>query len=370
MPKITISQGALDRALTAAGRAVESRTTMPILSNLRLSTDEGRISLTGTDLDIQITTNASAEVVGSPATTTIPARLAADIVKKLPKDAEITLEWAADDTHIALRAGRARFRLATLPAEDFPDLAQGDMTNRFSLGPEALERLFGAVEFAISTEESRYYLNGIYLHPVGQRLTAVATDGHRLARAVAALPAGAEGAPGIIIPRKTVGTLLRLLKSDADQARVSLSASKICFETGETTITSKLIDGTFPDYTRVIPANNPHTARLDLAAAGAALGRVGQMCGEKSSAVRLAFAPGQLALSVQNSAVGEASEDIAADYAGTVLLIGFNHTYLAGIFAALGSTTVEMALDAPGSPTIISSPGVEDLITVLMPMRV
>src|SRR5947199_7954246 len=264
--KVTVERAALLRSLGHVHRVVERRNTIPILGNLLVKAESSKLAFKATDLDLEMTETISAEV-GPPGSTTVPAHMFYEIVRKLPEGAQIVMESSGDRAVMAIRAGRSRFTLQTLPESDFPDLAAGEMTHSFKLAAADLKRLIDKTQFAISTEETRYYLNGIYLHIAGaakaQTLRAVATDGHRLAQVELALPEGAAGMPGVIVPRKTVGELQRLIEDNEAEIAVELSQGKIRFTLGNAVLTSKLIDGTFPDYARVIPLGNDKELTVD-----------------------------------------------------------------------------------------------------------
>src|SRR5947207_871033 len=249
--KVTVERAALLKSLGHVHRVVERRNTIPILANVLIKADRSKLSFKATDLDLEVTEAIAAEV--SPGgSTTVPAHMFYEIVRKLPEGSQIVLEASGDRAVLAIRAGRSRFTLQTLPESDFPDLAAGEMTHRFQLGAADLKRLIDKTQFAISTEETRYYLNGIYLHTAGAgkaaQLRAVATDGHRLAQFELPLPAGANGMPGIIVPRKTVGEVQRLVETDEAEVGIELSQGKIRFSIADAMLISKLIDATFPDY--------------------------------------------------------------------------------------------------------------------------
>ena len=286
--KITVERSELLKSLGHVHRVVERRNTIPILANVLLRADRSKLSLKATDLDVEVTDTIAAEV-GPGGSTTVPAHMFFDIVRKLPEGAQIVLESSGDRAALAIRAGRSRFTLQTLPESDFPDLAPGEMTHKFTLKAADLKRLIDKTQFAISTEETRYYLNGIYLHAAGsakaQTLRAVATDGHRLAQMELELPKGAAGMPGIIVPRKTVSEVLRLMEDNEAEVAIELSSGKIRFTIGDAILTSKLIDGTFPDYARVIPLANDKELVVDKKEFEAAVDRVSTVSSERGRAV-------------------------------------------------------------------------------------
>src|ERR1700704_5999218 len=315
--KVTVERAALLKSLGHVHRVVERRNTIPILANVLIKADNSKLACKATDLDLEVTEAISAEV-GPPGSTTVPAHMLYEIVRKLPEGAQIVIEASTDRAVLAIRAGRSRFTLQTLPESDFPDLAAGEMTHTFKLPAADLKRLIDKTQFAISTEETRYYLNGIYLHAAGtpnaQTLRAVATDGHRLAQFELPLPAGADGMPGIIVPRKTVGEVQRLIEDNEAEITVELSQGKIRFTLGDTVLTSKLIDGTFPDYGRVIPVGNDKELTVDKKEFEQAVDRVSTVSSERGRAVKLSLPSGKLMLSVTNPASGSATEEIEVEY--------------------------------------------------------
>jgi DNA polymerase-3 subunit beta len=352
---------------------VERRNTIPILANVLVKADRGKLSLKATDLDLEVSDSTAAEV--SPGgSTTVPAHMFYEIVRKLPEGAQIVLEGSGDRAVLSLRAGRSRFTLQTLPESDFPDLAAGEMSHSFKLAAADLKRLIDKTQFAISTEETRYYLNGIYLHTAGTAksgmLRAVATDGHRLAQVELPLPQGAAGMPGIIVPRKTVGEVQRLVETGEGDVAVELSAGKIRFTIGNVVLTSKLIDGTFPDYARVIPVNNDKSLVVDKKDFEAAVDRVSTVSSERGRAVKLSITGGRLVLSVTNPDSGSATEEIEVEYDADPLDIGFNSRYLLDIAAQIEGEVAVLKLADPGSPTLIQDKDAKGALYVLMPMRV
>jgi DNA polymerase III subunit beta len=284
------------------------------------------------------------------------------------------LEASGDRAVLTIRAGRSRFTLQTLPESDFPDLAAGEMTHTFKLAAADLKRLIDKTQFAISTEETRYYLNGIYLHTAGTAkaptLRGVATDGHRLAQFELPLPAGASGMPGIIVPRKTVAEVQRLIEDNDAEITVELSQGKVRFRLGETVLTSKLIDGTFPDYARVIPLGNDKELTVDKKEFEQAVDRVSTVSSERGRAVKLSLSNGKLMLSVTNPDSGSATEEIEVEYGSEPLDIGFNSRYLLDIAAQLEGEAAVLKLADPGSPTLIQDRDTKGALYVLMPMRV
>jgi DNA polymerase-3 subunit beta len=297
-----------------------------------------------------------------------------EIVRKLPDGSQVVLEGSGDRAVLSIRAGRSRFTLQTLPESDFPDLAAGEMSHAFKLSAGDFKRLIDKTQFAISTEETRYYLNGIYLHMAGgakaQTLRAVATDGHRLAQVELPLPDGAAGMPGVIVPRKTVGEVQRLIENSDAEIGIELSQGKIRFTIGDVILTSKLIDGTFPDYARVIPANNDKTLEVDKKDFEAAVDRVSTVSSERGRAVKLSLSGSRLVLSVTNPDSGSATEELEVEYAADPLDIGFNSRYLLDIAAQIEGETAVLKLADPGSPTLIQDKDAKGALYVLMPMRV
>src|SRR4051794_26100005 len=283
MMRATIERATLLRSLGHVQSVVERRNTIPILSNVLIEAqEEGGLKLMATDLDLQINDTVEANVT-QPGATTVSAHTLFDIVRKLPEGSQVELNAA--EGKMQVNAGRARFNLATLPRDDFPVIAEGDLPTRFELPAETLKQIIDKTRFAISTEETRYYLNGIFWHvsddplPV---LKAAATDGHRLARVTMPRPDGAEKMPDVIIPRKAIAELRKLIEEIDGSVGVSLSPTKIRFDLGQALLTSKLIDGTFPDYSRVIPTGNDKILKIDPRSFEEGVGRVSTIATEKT----------------------------------------------------------------------------------------
>ncbi|CAD5284529.1 DNA polymerase III, beta subunit [Bosea sp. 62] len=371
--KVTVERSTLLKSLGHVHRVVERRNTIPILSNLLLRGSEDGLKLKATDLDIEVVETVPADVV-EPGATTVPAHTLYDIVRKLPDGSQVSLEITGETGQMVLRSGRSRFTLQTLPESDFPDITAGEMAHRFVLPAGEFKRLIDKTQFAISTEETRYYLNGIYLHAIDVDgrpvLRAVATDGHRLARVDTAAPQGSLGMPGVIVPRKAVAEIQKLLEDGESEVQIELSATKIRVATAEVVLTSKLIDGTFPDYQRVIPSGNDKLLTVDRGDFAASVDRVSTISSERGRAVKLSMADGRMTLSVTNPDSGSATEEIEVDYDAGPLDIGFNARYLMDIAAQLDGDTALLKLADPGSPTVIQDREGASALYVLMPMRV
>ncbi len=375
--RVTLERSNLLKSLNHVQRVVERRNTIPILSNVLLKAEDGALTLKATDLDLEVTEVTPASV-DQPGSTTVPAHMLYDIVRKLPEGAEVMMS-VGDDNGLSLVSGRSQFRLQMLPESDFPDLTTTEFNHTFRMACTDFKNLIDRTQFAISTEETRYYLNGIYFHAVEDTpeggdskmmLRAVATDGHRLAQAQTIAPDGAEGMPGIIVPRKAVGEVQKLLEDPDSSVTVELSDTKIRFTVDKVVLTSKLIDGTFPDYNRVIPSGNDKELVLDRAAFAAAVDRVSTIASDRGRAVKLSLTEGQLVLSVNNPDSGSAEEEIAVGYTADALDIGFNSRYLLDITNQLSADETTFMLADPGSPTLIREKGEAGALYVLMPMRV
>jgi DNA polymerase III subunit beta len=371
--RVTVERAALLKALGHVHRVVERRNTIPILSNVLLRADDGGLRLKATDLDIEVTETIPADVTGG-GSTTVPAHVIYDIVRKLPEGAQVSLETTGDSGQMQIRSGRSRFMLQALPESDFPDLAAGDLPHRFTLPASDLKRLIEKTQFAISTEETRYYLNGIYFHTLDASgipvLRAVATDGHRLARVEINAPTGSEGMPGVIIPRKAVAEITKLVEDGGESVDIELSSAKVRLTFGGVVLTSKLIDGTFPDYQRVIPSGNDKVLTVEREDFAKAVDRVSTISSERGRAVKLALNEGRMVLSVTNPDSGSATEEVEVDYDSTPLDIGFNARYLLDITGQLDGDTAVFKLADPGSPTVIQDREGASALYVLMPMRV
>ena len=374
--KFSVDRAVLIKALAHVQSVVERRNTIPILANVMLAAQDGALTLTATDMEIAIVEAVPGVTVARPGRTTAPAATLYEIVRKLPDGAKVELDHPGGDAPLALRAGRFATSLMVLPVEDFPSMTEGKLPHVFSIEPGLLRDLVDRTKFAISTEETRYYLNGIYLHatqvdgtPV---LRAVATDGHRLARVEEPLPEGAAGMPGVIVPRKTVNEIRKLAEETSDPVEVRLSDTKIRFAFGTVQLTSKLIDGTFPEYERVIPRGNDKILAVDKKAFAEAVARVAAISSERSRPVKLSLKPDSLVLTASSPEQGQAEEELDGDavsYAGSAIEIGFQARYLADITDQIADK-VEFRFSDGSAPTVVVDAAKPEALYVLMPMRV
>ena len=366
--KATIERATLLKSLSHVQSVVERRNTIPILSNVLIEArDDNSIRLMATDLDLQVDESVPANVE-QPGATTVPAHTLFDIVRKLPEGSQVELNVA--EGKMRLSAGRARFNLSTLPRDDFPVISEGELPTRFELPAATLRQIIDKTRFAISSEETRYYLMGIFLHIADDQLKAAATDGHRLARIVLPKPDGADGMPDVIIPRKCVAELRKLLEEVEGTVEVSLSPTKIRFGLGSAVLTSKLIDGTFPDYNRVIPTANDKLLKLDPKTFSAGVDRVSTIASEKTRAVKMSVDRDKVTLSVTSPESGTATEELPADYGSDTIEIGFNAKYLLDILSEIEGDTVEVHLADAAAPTLLRENDKSNALYVLMPMRV
>jgi DNA polymerase-3 subunit beta len=376
--KLTVERTELLKALGHVQSVVERRNTIPILSNVLLSARAGALSFSATDLDMEMVDEATARVE-TPGQITAPAHTLYEIVRKFPEGSEVVLSLEGDDPRLQVQAGRSRFHLPVLPAGDFPVMSSEGLTGRITADTAELIRLIDKTRFAISTEETRYYLTGIYLHTVvedgRQTLRAVATDGRRLALADMPAPEGSAGAPGVIVPRKTIQEARRLLEDAGETVDLLISAQKVRFEFGRAALTSKVIDGSFPDYTRVIPRENHRVLLADNALFAAAVDRVATISSEKSRSVKLSVEAGKVVLTVRNMETGQAVEELEVDYDGDPFEIGFNARYLLDVTDQIGGEMTEFRFtDRAASATMLDAVLVLDptdaqVQYVLMPLR-
>jgi len=375
--KLKADRAALLKALAHVQSVVEKRNTIPILANVMIRVADGKLALTATDMEIAIVEDVPASTSRNGAATA-PAATLYEIVRKLPDNAEIELDHPGGDAQLALRAGRYATSLVVLPVEDFPSMTAGALPHRFNLSAQQLRGLIDRTRFAISTEETRYYLNGIYLHAADSDgtkvLRAVATDGHRLARVEEPLPEGAGGMPGVIIPRKTVAELRKLLDEVTGNVEIALSDTRIQFQVDAVRLTSKLIDGTFPEYERVIPRGNDKILRVNKKEFADAVARVAAISAERSRPVKLALSHDLLVLSAASPDLGTATEELdegRVSYDSGPLEIGFQARYLNDITDQVDDRgQVEFCFADGSAPTVVRDAADASALYVLMPMRV
>jgi DNA polymerase-3 subunit beta len=367
--KFTIDRTALIKPLGHVQGVVERRNTIPILSNLVLKVEDGQLSMMATDMDMDIVETVGVAVKEAGVITT-PAQLLYEIIRKLPEGAEVEIAESGEG-QVKISAGRSSFNLPTLPVADFPAISDAPMTMEFSIAAAELKSLIENTRFAVSTEETRYYLNGIYLHLAdGKLLRAVSTDGHRLASSQMDMPAKAKTMPDVIIPRKAVGELSKLIDEFEGDVKIALSDTRARFSLDTVDITTKLIDGSFPDYQRVIPTENNHIMKVNVESFKEAVDRVSTISAEKSNAVKMGLSGGTLTLSASSVDSASATEVLEVSYSGAEIEIGFNARYLLDIAAQINGDMMEFALSDTSAPTIIRTPGDDSTLFVLMPMRV
>lgn len=370
--KLSISRETLFRALRHMSSVVEKRSSIAILGNVRLAAAKNKLETTATDNDLAVQGVAEA-FVDQPGTTTVGALKLFEIISKIPEGVMVGLELTDGGSRLALTAGRARFSLATLGAEAFPDMTKVEGGKSFSLTGAELKKLLDKVQFAASADETRAYLTGVYLHvaevegsPV---LRTVATDGHRLAKAEIACPEAAEEMPAVILPRKCV-TELKKLADEAKEIKLVVSEKKIQAEAADITLTSKVIDATYPDYDRVIPKDNNSALTVARKSLLQAVDRVSILSHEKTRSVRFNAIENALALSANNPDQENASEEVKAEYGGPNLEIGFNARYLSDIGTQVGGDDITFYFKDASSPVMVKDPQDGSTTFVVMPMRV
>lgn len=366
--KIIIERASLLKILTHTQSIVERRNTIPILSNVLIKALDGQITVTATDLDLQATESINAEVI-VPGSITVSAGILFDIVRKMPDGAEITM--ALQDRRMIVSAGRSRFTLPVLEAGDFPLIAQGELPNQLIITSEQLYGMLGATRFAMSKEVTRHYLNGIYLHTMDDALIAASTDGHRLARLTIKRPPECADMDGAILPSKCVTVLHKVLDHIDDcEINISFSQAMMRFDLGNIVFVSKLVDGTYPDYTRVVPTQNSRIVIADARALHEIIDRVTTITQEKTRAVKLALTQNKMTVSVSTPDYGVANEEMDVDYDSDDFEIGFNGTYLKDILAQQRDGMVKIAFGDSHAPALLVPQNDNDFYAVLMPIRI
>ena len=370
---ISIERNVLLKAVANTHSVVQRRNTVPILANLLLEADGGETKISATDFDIEVVDRAVGQV-NRPGSTTVAANLFYEIVRKIPDGALIDLNVDEKTGRLDVSAGRSRFSLATLPAQDFPVMAGSEYSCSFIVPVRDLRRLLDKTKFAISTEETRYYLNGVYLHVAedegGRFLRCVATDGHRLARADAPPPEGSEDMKGVIVPRKTVLEVLKLIDDDDDKVAVSVSDTKVRFASASATVTSRVIEGKFPDYARVIPQNNDKRLEVDAADFARAVDRVATVASDKTNIVKMLVETDKVTLSVNDPDAGTAEEELAAAYSGENIGAGFGAKLVQEVAEQVDQETMVFLFDTPSEPVVVREGTDSSTLYVIMPSRI
>ncbi|MGH6773095.1 DNA polymerase III subunit beta [Brucella tritici] len=368
----TIERRALLPALSAANRIIEKRNTVPILAHVLIKPNDGYLTVTGTNIDVEVTAQAQQAGIAEFQPFTVPSALLHAAVSKFPDGCEIG--FTGDSATVTLRAGRSRLQLPILPAKDFPASNEDGYTHNFQLPAGMFSRILTTVGFAVSTEESRYYLNGIFMHPDADQLAFTATDGHQFAHMKISAPDGCADMPGVIIPRGIINLFLHCAKAEGD-VEISLSDRKIraAFQDG-VTVTSKLVEGTFPDYRRIIPSGNSRHYHVDREVLQAAVSRVSLVVGERSEGIRFAFGNDDVRLELDNPLAGKMEEAVSlSDSYSEETLINLNYRYCNNVLGATDAAEMRFALDSATSPCLISPitdpEAGEPPIFIIMPMR-
>ncbi len=360
---------ALLEPLQAVTGIIERRHTLPILSNVLLSRTDTQIEFVATDIEIEITTSMTVEGAGDSKKITVGARKLVDILRALPEGSEVTL--ALQDKRLQVRSGKSRFNLQTLSAEDFPRLALVEaLATTFSVPQKLLKSLLGLVQYAMAQQDIRYYLNGLLMVVEEGQLKLVATDGHRLAYASRDVGGKNLSKQEVILPRKTIIELSKLLEDSEDSVAIELSSAQAKFKFGNVVLVSKLVDGKFPDYGRVIPQNHPKKLKLERIVLLQALQRAAILTSDKFRGVRWVLGEGSLKISCSNTEQEEAQEELDVPYKGETLDIGFNVGYLVDVLNNLDVAEVECGLGDANSSALFTLPGRNDFKYVVMPMRI
>ena len=365
--KFTTSRESLLRPLQLVTGVVERRQTLPVLANLYIEANENGLSLTGTDLEVQLVANLTDVEVESTGVATIPARKLADIWRSLPEDAQVSISVEGD--RATVRSGRSRFSLATLPAADFPRIEAGPGDVSFELSQRELSRLVDQVSFAMAQQDVRYFLNGMLLEVGTDHVRAVATDGHRMAMCTIGNGVAGVDLTQIIVPRKGVLELNRLLEDTDDTVSLSLGVNHLSASQGQYTLTTKLVDGKFPDYEKVVPSDASRSLLGDRETLRHAFMRTAILSNEKYRGVRLTLDGEQLTIQANNPEQEEAEEVVAVEFDGERLEIGFNVSYLQDVLSVLDTDAVRMSVSDANSSAILEGVGADDSLYVVMPMR-
>lgn len=368
MKLIQTQRDALLKPLQAVTGIVERKHTLPILSNVLLERKDGSLSLTATDLEIQVVTSSACSLDGEGIAITVSARKLQDILRSLPESSQVSLE--ASENRLLVKADRSRFNLQTLPAQDFPRIAEATETGgSFSVQQGAMRHLLSLVQYAMAQQDIRYYLNGLLMIVEDGTVTVVATDGHRLALATLKTDQ-ATPRQEVILPRKAVVELIKLLGESEESVRIDVLGNQVRFSFGTTLLVSKVVDGKFPDYKRVIPAAYQKQFQIGRQMLLQALQRASILSNEKFRGVRWILSPNTLCIACTNTEQEEAQEELEIEYQGEALDIGFNVTYLTDVLSNLDAPMLTCSLGDANSSAVLTVPGSEGFLYVVMPMRI
>lgn len=367
--KLTIEKNAFQKALGHANSVVERRTALPILSHILLQAEGMTLRMTSTDLELSIVETVSA-TIQEPGKTTVPAHLLYEIVRKFRDGAQIEIYHNKSTHQLEISSNKSQFRLPCLPPEDFPLINKSDLPYHFKIPAKTMRTMIERARIAMSTEETRYFLNGIYLHVSNEtEMRAVATDGHRLAQYSMRMPEGAKGMPGVIIARKTVNELYKVLADVQEDIQVGVSENQISFTIHNAVLTSRLIDGQFPDYEEAIPSHNDQLMHFKVKPFSQAVDRVATISNERFSGIKLKLEPNKVQLFAANGDSSRAEEELEVDYAGRNIDIDFNSRYLIDVAQQIDTDEAQIALSDGDSPIIIRPTSDDSSLFVLMPLR-
>ncbi len=366
-----ISKSAIAKALSSVNGAVEKRNTIPVLLNVKIEAKNGRLNLTATDMDIVIVSSAEA-LISKEGSTTVPAQLFYDIIRKIPDIADINVESDEDNTSIKISYGKSKFSLPCLDPSEFPILSEGEMSVNFNIKSSELIKIIDKTRFAIPSDETRYYLNGLFLHSIAVgnniELRGIATDGHRLALASSIHSSLTESVPGVIIPKKTINEIRKIVEGN-EEATIAFSKAKIRVSAGNSIIISKLIDGEFPEYDRVIPKNNDKLVKVDRKLIFDAVDRVSTIATDKNKSIKLILESGKISFQIKSNDNGNASEEIEVDFGGDLIETGFNSRYFLEIIGQIDKEKLNIFFKDGTSPALIKTDD-NDGLYVIMPIRV
>ncbi|MCE3255273.1 MAG: dnaN [Rickettsiaceae bacterium] len=366
-----ISKSSILKALSNVNGAVEKRNTIPVLLNVKIEAKNGRLNLTATDMDIVMVSSAEA-LITKEGGTTVPAQLFYDIIRKIPDMADISIALYEDEGVVKINYGRSKFSLPCLDPSEFPVLSEGEMSVNFNIKSSELIKIIDKTRFAIPSDETRFYLNGMFLHSVvagnGVELRGIATDGHRLALASSTHSSLTSEIAGVIIPKKTINEIRKIIEGNEDVA-IAFSKAKIRVTSSNSVIISKLIDGEFPEYDRVIPKNNDKIVKVDRKIIFDAVDRVSTIATDKNKSVKLILENNKISLQIKSNDNGNASEEIEVDYQGETIETGFNSRYFLEILGQVAKEKISINFKDGASPALINA-GDNDGLYVIMPIRV